>query len=81
MIHINAIYGLIEQEDRKGNRPEFSFKYISKSTGEVITGDKVACTSSNFERRTINIKFINSEEKRTLRSVLFIEFNGQEVII
>jgi hypothetical protein len=81
MIHINAVYSLIEQEDSKGDRTTFSFKYVTLSGGEEISCNKAKCTSSNFERRTINVTMIDSDEKRTLRNVLITEFNEHEVIL
>lgn len=80
MIHIRAIYSLIEQEDAQGNRPVFAFKYITKA-GEVIVCEQAVCSSSNFDRRTINVRMILSEETRTLNNIGLIEFNGQEVIL
>jgi len=81
MIHIDAVYKLIELKDAKGNNPEFSFTYISKKAGEIIVCPRAVCTSSNFERRTIKVKFVQSQEIRSLRSVLLIEFNEQEVML
>jgi hypothetical protein len=80
MIHLNVIHIISEQEDSYGNRHEFSFKYVSKSTGDIISCDRAICTSSNNERRTRNIKMV-SGEIRKLRDILFIEFNNEKVCL
>jgi hypothetical protein len=61
-------------------RPEFSFKAIIKS-GEIITGERCICTSSNYKNRTRNIKWMDSNEIRSIKMVSIIEFNGTEVVI
>lgn len=81
MIHLNVIHIISEQEDRQGNRSEFSFKYVTRSTGEVISCDRAICTSSNYERRTRNVKMVISDEIRTLKDILIIEFNNEKVFI
>lgn len=81
MISINAVYSLMEQKESNGLHKEFSFAYVSKSTGEIIRSDKAICTSSHFSSRTINVKFLNSGEIRKLRNVLMIEFNEQPIIL
>jgi hypothetical protein len=81
MIHMDAIHKLIEANDKQGRQTECSFVYVSKSTGERIVCPKAYITSSNFERRTINVFLDTSKEKRTLRYTLLVEFNGQEVTV
>lgn len=77
MIHISALIAITEGAAK--DQP-FAFKYVTKS-GEVLEGSKCVVTSSNFKRRTKNIKWMESEEIRTVRAVSIIEFNGKEVYI
>lgn len=51
------------------------------STGEVMNYSNVVCTSSNFERNTVNLKFINSGEVRTVRVITIFEINNEVVCI
>lgn len=51
------------------------------STGEVLNYSNVVCTSSNFERNTVNLKFINSGEVRTVRVITIFEINNEQVYI
>lgn len=81
MIYIDAIHKIIEANDKAGKQTPCSFVYVSKSTGERIVCPKAFITSSNFERRTINVLIDSSEQKRTLRYSLLVEFNEQEVIV
>ena len=78
MIHISKINLLTEKKDALGDPLPFSFKAI-KLNGEIIDGKKCIVTSSNFKRRTRNVKWIDSVEFRKLRNISFIEFNGVEV--
>lgn len=48
--------------------------------GSVIQG-QVVCTSSNYKNDTLNIKFIESGEKRTVHASLLLEINGKEVML
>jgi len=77
MIHYSALTALTEGSGK--DRP-FSFKYVAKS-GEIIEGENCVVTSSNNERRTKNIKFLESDEIRTIREISIIEFNGNEVFV
>ncbi len=78
MIHISKINLITEKKDSKGDAVHFDFKAISLK-GEIIEGTNCIVTSSNYKRRTRNIKFINSGEFRNIRNISFIEFNGVEV--
>ncbi len=77
MIHISALNAITEGAAAK---QPFRFKYVTKA-GEVLLGENCVVTSSNFKRRTKNIKWLNSEEIRTIRDISIIEFNGKEVFI
>ncbi|MDA3906509.1 MAG: hypothetical protein PF484_10585 [Bacteroidales bacterium] len=77
MIHVSAINSITEGAAK--GKP-FSFKAITKA-GELLAGENCICTSSNFERKTRNIKFLDSEEIRTIHDIQLIEFNGKEVFL
>jgi len=51
------------------------------STGGVMNYSNVVCTSSNFERNTANLKFINSGEVRTVRVITIFEINNEQIYI
>ena len=78
MIHISKINLITEKKDSTGDAVHFSFKAITL-TGEILEGNNCIVTSSNFQRRTRNIKFIDSGEFRKIRNISFIELNGVEV--
>ena len=78
MVHINAVRHFIDPEDKTKDRPIFSFKFIKKSTGAIASGRGV-CTSTYFAQDLIRIKFIPSNEIRSIHALQLIEFNGEEV--
>jgi hypothetical protein len=80
MLHVSKILTVAERKDVKGNPVPFSFKAVTLK-GELIEGENVIVTSSNHERRTVNIKFPESGEFRKLRLISFIEINGKEVFL
>ncbi len=80
MIHISKLNILTEKKDDKGKPMPFSFKAVTLS-GEIITGNNVVVTSSNYKRNTRNIKFLESGEIRKLKNIGFIEINGVEVTL
>ncbi|MBN2747354.1 MAG: hypothetical protein JXR34_11570 [Bacteroidales bacterium] len=77
MIHVSAINTITEGAAKE---IPFSFKAITKK-GELLEGDNCVCTSSNNKRKTRNIKFLDSEEIRTIHDIQIIEFNGKEVFL
>ncbi len=80
MIHTSKLNLITEKKDATGDAVHFNFKAISLQ-GEIIEGKNCIVTSSNFKRRTRNIKFIDSGEFRKIRNISFIEFNGVEVTL
>lgn len=81
MLHYSSIYPVIEKTDALGNPVTFSFKFVKKRTGELITADNCICTSSHFRPRTINVKFQDSNEFRKIRCCSIVELNGVVVTI
>ncbi|WP_372772100.1 hypothetical protein [Mangrovibacterium sp.] len=73
MIHSSLIHKLVE-------RGEFSITYIAKD-GHLVQSSRVVCTSFHAVGRTMNIKFCDSEEIRTVRRCTITEINGQEVVL
>ena len=52
-----------------------------KLNGELVHATDVVCTSSNFERNTFNLKWMVSEEQRTIKALLIFNVNGEEVYL
>ena len=80
MIFLRAIRTLIDPPDKAMRRPEFDVCIAKESTGEIISG-RVVCTSSNWQRDTVNLKFIESGEIRKFHIKLMTSFNGKEVML
>lgn len=59
-------------------RPEFDVAFIKKSTGEIVKG-RCVCTSSNFKNDTFTLKFMPSEQVRTVAALSVIQFNHEEI--
>ena len=78
MIHISKINPITEKKDSSGDAVRFSFRAITLQ-GEILEGSNCIVISSNYKRRTCNIKFIDSGESRKLRNISFIELNGVEI--
>ena len=58
--------------------PEFNVTFIKQTTGELISGYCV-CTSSNFKNDTFNLKFIPSNQVRTVAALSVIQFNDEQI--
>lgn len=80
MIHFSKINIITEKKDASGHPLPFDFKAITLE-GEIIQGKNCVVTSSNYENKTRNILFIDSQEIRKLRNISFIEINGVEVTL
>lgn len=79
MIFLRAIRQLIDPVDPNIQRPEFDIE-IHKENGELVSG-RCVCTSSNWERNTVNLKFVASGEIRKFHAPLMVRFNGKEVML
>lgn len=79
MLFLRAIRQLIDPIDPKQQRPEFEIE-IFKESGELVKG-RCVCTSTNWDRNTINLKFVESGEIRKLHAALMVRFNGKEVML
>jgi hypothetical protein len=80
MLHISKISLVCERKDGAGVPVPFSFKAVTLD-GRIIDGSACVITSSNHARRTVNVKYLDSGEIRTIRLISFIDINGQEVVI
>lgn len=60
------------------DKKPFSFIAVKKN-GDILRADNAILTSSNYHRRTVNVKFIESQEIRKLRLLSFVQFNGESV--
>lgn len=74
-IHINDVRKLLNSHQ------EIESLKCWKLNGSVMDCKKIVCTSSHFETNTFNLKFLISNEKRTIKGLLIFEINGKEVII
>lgn len=80
MIYIKAVRRLIDPIEKHQDRPIFNIKFIKKSTGAIVSG-RVVCTSTNWQRDMVTMKFIPSNEIRSIHAMQIIEFNGEEVMV
>lgn len=80
MIHSGALYLLIKNVKEHGinNCPPFSIKWVNKD-GEFCEANDVICTSWHSLGNTLNIKFLESEQIRTINRDTIVEYNGTEV--
>jgi hypothetical protein len=80
IIHISKVIPLAQ--DNKVH----SFKFVAKGdkkrkAGYIVEMNNAVVTSSNYEKRKMNLKCLDSNEIRWCYYVLLIEFDGHEVII
>lgn len=75
MIHTSLLRKIL-----RDNVP-FNCKVWKISTGEILTYNNVVCTSSNFERNTANLLFVESREVRKVRIICIFEVNDVEIYI
>jgi hypothetical protein len=57
----------------------FSMKFRKISTGELVEANNVVLTSNHSNGRTVNLKFIESNEIRKILLISIIELNGEEI--
>lgn len=74
MMHIAQARQLIESKD------PFDLSFFTKG-GEVIHAHRVVCLSSNYQRNTFNIKFLENEQIRKVRGSLIFNISGEEVYL
>lgn len=68
-------------EERQDGRPvEFSIQFCKKSTGELITYERVVLTSFHSKGGTINVLPVGSDTPRKIRRCLITRFNNFKVI-
>lgn len=79
MIFLRAVRQIIDPANPNIPRPEFDVE-IFKESGALVSG-RVVCTSTNFERDTINLKFLDSGQTRKFHASLMVSFNGKEVML
>ncbi|NQU54159.1 MAG: hypothetical protein HQ522_16650 [Bacteroidetes bacterium] len=75
MLHISQIHKLVEPAGT-----EFSIRFITKIGYEVFA-EKCVCTSFHSSGRTLNIKFLPSNQIRKIRRCTITEFNNEEVVL
>ena len=78
-IFINAVRLLFDPQDKSAPRPEADIACGTLS-GSIVKG-RAKCTSSNFKNNTMNIKFTQSGEIRTIHTCLLTAYNGREVML
>lgn len=74
-IHINDVRKLLNSHE------EISSLKCWKRDGSIMECKDIVCTSSDYKKNTFNLKFLISQEKRTIKALLIFEVNGREVIL
>jgi len=80
-IHRSRLIDLMLVKQPNGAPKEFSFRFCKRSTGQLVTWNRVVLTSFHAKGGTINIKLCNSEEIKTIRLCLITRFNNLTVYI
>ena len=82
MLHISKVIQLAQD-----GKPH-TFKFVTvgskkdkRAGGYIVEMTDAVVTSSNYERRKLNIKSLTSLQTRWCYYILLIEFDGHEVII
>jgi hypothetical protein len=78
-IFLKAVRHLLDPVNKNEPRREFDI-VASTLEGDIIRG-RVVCTSSNFRNDTLNLKFIDSGEIRTIHASLLFSVNNREVLL
>ena len=73
LLLMNTLYKLVENG-------EFSIDFV-KEDGSIVHAERVICTNWHSKGRTMNIKFLDSQEIRTIRRCTIIKFNNTEVCL
>jgi hypothetical protein len=73
MFHISQLHKVVE----KG---EFAIAFVAEE-GYIVSTNRAICTSFHSRGRTMNIKFCDSEQIRTIRRCTIISFQEQEVAL
>ena len=76
-LHHRHLNSLIDDDGKS----LYSFKYVKRSTGEIITLTDWVCTSWHSDGNTLNVRNPVNNEVRKLRRDLIIEFNDYEIIM
>jgi hypothetical protein len=75
MIHTSILRKIL-----RDGKP-FNCKVWKIGTGEILSYNNVVCTSSNFERNTANLLFVESRQIRKVRVICIFEINDEEIYI
>lgn len=59
---------------------EFSIAFVAEA-GYIVKCDRAICTSWHSYGRTMNIKFLDSKQIRTVRRCTIIAFNDEELAL
>ena len=73
IILINTLHKMVEHG-------EFSLAFVAES-GAIVYTKRAICTNWHSKGRTMNIKFLDSGEIRTIRRCTIIAFNNTEVAL
>lgn len=79
VIFLRALRTLLDPVDKAQPRREFEVEYATQK-GEVVKGT-IVCTSSHFQNDTLNFRFPQSGEVRTVNACLLLRVNGKEVML
>jgi len=78
-IFLKAVRHLLDPADKNIPRQPFNVEFGTMK-GDTVKGT-VVCTSSNFNNDTLNFKFTESSETRTVHAQLLFSINGKEVML
>lgn len=79
MIFLKQLIRVIDPIDKNIIPPEFEIEFCKKD-GTLVDG-RVVVTSSNHKNFTLNLKFVNSGQIRTINAVQITKYNGKEVVL
>lgn len=74
MLNIETARTIIESKE------PFDVSFWTKD-GEIIHARNVVCTSTNFQKNSVNLKFIDSGEIRKIKALLIFNINGEEIFL
>lgn len=80
LLRYQYIRRLAERKDEEGNPVPFRLKCLCLD-GTVLEGKNVITTSVNLRKKTRNVMFLDSGEKRTLHDVLILKINDTKIIV
>lgn len=76
-LFLKALRHILDPKGKTGSPLEFEIGVYTLN-GRIVR-DRVVCTSSFFDKDTVNFKHLESGEIRKYKAYLIFEFNGKKV--